>query len=410
VTDSGRRDDGTERAEPVRVVVVEGPERAAVREEPEPPLAEGRFRLRTRYSGVSAGTELAWFKGTSPFLDATWDPGLGLFQAGRPGGGYPVRKMGYMEVGRVTDSRTTAVPEGALVAMPVGHRTVHHGDPATEHVVPVPEDLDPVLGVYVAHLGPICANGLLHAAAEAVRGEVLTLGDGVRGRHVLVTGGGVIGLLTGLLAAHHGAAEVVVADPAPERRAAAEALGLAAVDDDAGAGRGAGAGVGGGAAGALGGVGGGAAEALGGAGDDLARTLKLRWRHGPSDSGADVVFQCRGRAESLALALRALRPQGTVVDLAFYQGGAGAVRLGEEFHHNGLGLRCAQIGRVPRGLAHLWDRRRLSLETLALLRARGGDVRRTLVSDVLPLAEAPTLYADIAARRRHVLTAVLDCA
>ena len=56
------------------------------------------------------------------------------------------------------------------------------------------------------------------------------------------------------------------------------------------------------------------------------------------------------------LALRSLRPQGTVVDLAFYQGGADAVRLGEEFHHNGLAIRCAQIGRVPRGQAHLWDR------------------------------------------------------
>lgn len=368
--------------EPVRVLVVEGPERAVLREEPEPPLADGRFRVRTLYSGVSAGTELAWFKGTSPFLDATWDAALGLFRPGEPGAGYPVLKLGYMEVGRVTDSRTAAVPEGGLVAMPIGHRTVHHADPVAEHVVPVPEDLDPVLGVYVAHMGPICANGLLHAAAEAVRGEVLTLGDGVRGRHVLVTGGGVIGLLTGLLAAHHGAAEVVVVDPTPERRAAAEALGLTAVDD--------------------------AADETGAL--ELARTLKQRWRHGPADSGADVVFQCRGRAESLALALRALRPQGTVVDLAFYQGGADAVRLGEEFHHSGLGIRCAQIGRVPRGLAHLWDRRRLSLETLALLRDRGGDVRRALVSDVLPLAEAPALYADLAARRRHVLTAVLDCA
>ena len=26
------------------------------------------------------------------------------------------------------------------------------------------------------------------------------------------------------------------------------------------------------------------------------------------------------------------------------------LRLGEEFHHNGLSIRCAQIGRVPRGL------------------------------------------------------------
>jgi threonine dehydrogenase-like Zn-dependent dehydrogenase len=133
----------------------------------------------------------------------------------------------------------------------------------------------------------------------------------------------------------------------------------------------------------------------------------VRWRHGPADHGADVVFQCRGRSEALATALRVARPQGTVVDMAFYTGGADGVRLGEEFHHNGLTLRCAQIGRVPRGLDPTWDRHRLSVETLRLLHLRGEDIRRVLVTDVEPLAEAPALLMDIAVRRRHVLTAVL---
>ena len=123
----------------------------------------------------------------------------------------------------------------------------------------------------------------------------------------------------------------------------------------------------------------------------MPRLLKQRWRHGPGDHGADVAFQCRGQDSALATALAAVRPQATVVDLAFYQGGTDEVRLGEEFHHNGLSLRCAQISRVPRGQAHLWDRARLSAETVALLRARGADAVRTthLVTDVLPLAEAP---------------------
>jgi threonine dehydrogenase-like Zn-dependent dehydrogenase len=45
----------------------------------------------------------------------------------------------------------------------------------------------------------------------------------------------VVGLLTGLYARHHGAAAVVVADPTPTRRAAAEALGLEALDTEGGA-------------------------------------------------------------------------------------------------------------------------------------------------------------------------------
>ncbi|WP_447008417.1 zinc-binding dehydrogenase [Saccharothrix isguenensis] len=143
-----------------------------------------------------------------------------------------------------------------------------------------------------------------------------------------------------MFAEHHGAAEVVVADPTPQRRAAAKALGLTAADPQAA---------------------------------DLAVELKSRWRHGPGDRGADVVFQCRGQSSGPAPALRLLRPQGAVIDLAFYPDGAPDVRLGEEFHHNGLTVRCARIGRVPRGTAHAWDRERLSAETVDLLLAEQVD-------------------------------------
>jgi threonine dehydrogenase-like Zn-dependent dehydrogenase len=120
-----------------------------------------------------------------------------------------------------------------------------------------------------------------------------------------------------------------------------------------------------------------------------------------------VVFQCRGRDHALAGALRALRPQGTVVDLAFYPGGSPELRLGEEFHHNGLAIRCAQIGRVPRGLAPRWDRDRLSAETIALLLARGDAIRAHLVTDVVAFGEGPALLRALAARERHCLQAVL---
>jgi threonine dehydrogenase-like Zn-dependent dehydrogenase len=352
----------------VRTLVVARPGVLRIEETPEPPLADGRFRAQTVFTGLSAGTELTWYRGTSPYLSAAWDAELGLFDRAGPAQQFPVGRLGYMEVARVTDSRTSAVPEGGLVAMAYGHATVVHGDPVTQHVVPLPPGLDPVLGIYVAHLGPICANGLLHAAADIGGSELAT---GVRGRLVAVTGGGAIGLLVGLLARAHGAAEVVVVDPTPARRLAATGLGLQAVDDTS----------------------------------DVARELKLRWRHGPADHGADVVFQCRGQTSALATALRCLRPQGTVVDLAFYTDGAGPVALGEEFHHNGLSVRGAQIGRVPRGLATSWDRRRLSQETVALLAEHGEEVRRHVLTDVVAFDRAPELFAALSERRRHVVSA-----
>jgi threonine dehydrogenase-like Zn-dependent dehydrogenase len=361
---------------PDRVVVVPAPGSVEIREVPDEPTRDGTFRVSTVYSGISAGTELSYVKGTNPYLTAAWDPELGLFTAGDGGSPYPVEKLGYMEVGRVVESRTPAAVEGTLVAMTYGHRTGYVADPLADRFVPLPDDLDPVLGVYVAHMGPICANGLLHAAAEVAGAGVRDLGDGVAGRRVAVVGAGVVALLTGLFARHHGAASVVVVDPTPARRAVATALGLEALDPSAG--------------------------------DDPAVVLKTRWRHGPGDRGADVVFQCRGQASALHTALRLLRPQGTVVDLAFYQAGADEVRLGEEFHHNGLSVRCAQIGRVPRGLAHAWDRERLSAATVDLLGAYGGTVAKHLVSAVVPFDDAPEVLGDLAARRRHELQVVLS--
>ncbi len=361
----------------MRALVVERPGVLAIHDLPDAPFGPGTACVDTSFSGVSLGTELTWYRGTNPAQHRRWDPELGLFLPATPIDPYPVTKLGYMSVGVVTASRSAAVPEGVAVAMTYGHRSGHTADPLRERVVALPDDLDPLLGVFVAHMGPICANGLLHAAADLMGNGVRDLGDGVAGREVVVVGAGVVGLITGLFARQHGAAEVLVVDSSLERLAVAAALGLGTVQD------------------------GGPERA------DAGLLVKQRWAHGPGDRGASVVFQCRGQAAALATALRCARPQGVVVDLAFYPAGAEEVRLGEEFHHNGLALRCAQIGRVPRGLTAAWDRERLSRATIDLLRDEGAAIRQHIVTDVVTFDDAPKLFDDVSDRRRHVVGAVL---
>lgn len=337
------------------------------------PLADGRFRVDTLYSGFSAGTELTFVKGSNPYLASRWDECYGVFVPGEAGACYPVPFLGYMEVGRVVQSRTPAVEEGRLVAMAYGHKTGHDADPASDFYVVLPDDLDPVAGIWAAQMGPICANGVLHAAAEAVGTDIRSLGDGVRGRSVLVYGGGVVGLFTALFAACHGAAEVAVADANGFRRERLQRLGLISLPEA-----------------------------------DVWRWCKDRWNHGPNDRGADVVFQCKASAAGLHDSLRALRPQGAVIDLAFYQGGASDLRLGEEFHHNGLAVRCAQIGRVPRGTAHAWSRARLARETVELLRTQGPALVDAVVTHVVPLHEAPTFIDGLVRDRPDFLQIAFD--
>lgn len=335
---------------------------------------EGEARVRTLYSGVSAGTELTYVKGTDPAFTSRMDREIGLFVPGEASRSYPIQAMGYMEVAEVVESRRPDLAVGTVVGAAYGHRSCHVL-PAGAVAVPLPDGLDPVLGIYLAQMGPICINGLLHAAAELAPSGDPALGDGVRGRRVLVTGAGVVGLLTALLARLHGAEEVVVADPDPGRLHTAAALGLSILDERE---------------------------------TSTSAWCKEHWVHGPGDRGADVVLQCRAQPRVLHEALRSLRPQGTVIDLAFYTGGADDLRLGEEFHHNGLTLRCAQIGRVPRGLADHWSHARLEQETVRLLEAEGAAIREHLVTDVVGLADAAGLLLALARRERRVGQAVID--
>ena len=337
----------------------------------EGPAGDGQVRLDLMFTGLSAGTELTFLKGTNPYLHSRWDDGRGVLVPGEASARFPVPFMGYMEVGRVIDARTGGFAAGDVLATTFGHKTGHTAHPDHDLLLRLPDRIDPILGVLVAQMGPIAANGVLHADAEAFGGAVPHLGAGLAGRPVLVWGGGTVGLMCALFARRGGASEVVVVDPAPFRQDVARRMGFEAMDEDM-----------------------------------AWQHAKARWHDGVGGRGAEIVLQTRARSESLHLALRALRPQGTVIDLAFYQGGAEGLRLGEEFHHNGLRLVCAQINRMPRALAHAWDRRRLARETLALLAAEGAAIRAHMITHVVPFDDAPAFLRHLVADRPDFLQVV----
>ncbi|MFO1143722.1 MAG: zinc-binding dehydrogenase [Amaricoccus sp.] len=335
----------------------------------EGPAGPGEVRLDLLFTGLSAGTELTFLKGTNPYLHARWDEGRGVFEPGEPSARYPVPFLGYMEVAEVIASDAPGFAPGDRVATTFGHKSGHTANPAHDLLVPLPRDLDPLLGVFVAQMGPIAANGILHADAEAGIPAGAPLGAGIAGRPVVVWGGGTVGLFAALFARRAGA-EILLAEPSAWRREIARRLGFEALPED-----------------------------------EARVEAKRRW-HGPEGRGADVVLQTRARGDSLQRALDSLRPQGAVIDLAFYQGGLDALRLGEAFHHNGLAIRCAQISRVPRGFAPLWDRRRLAAETVALLRAEGPAIREHLVTHVVPFDDGAAFLRRLPVERPEFLQVV----
>lgn len=339
----------------------------------ESPAGDGQLRLDLMFSGISAGTELTFLKGTNPYLHSRWDAGQGVFVEGEPSARFPVNFLGYMEVARVIDARAPGFANGDVLATTFGHKTGHTAHPDHDLLLHLPGDMDPMLGIFVAQMGPIAANGILHADALEFGPHVPHLGAGLAGRPVLVWGGGTVGLFCALFARRAGASEVVVVDPSGWRRGLASRMGFDALDEDA-----------------------------------AWRHAKARW-HSPSGGrGAEVVFQTRARPESLHLALRALRPQGVVIDLAFYQDGMDATRLGDEFHHNGLSIHCAQINRMPRALAQSWNQRRLAQETLALMAADGPAIRQHMITHVIPFDDAPGFLRHLLQDRPDFCQIVLE--
>jgi L-iditol 2-dehydrogenase len=97
-----------------------------------------------------------------------------------------------------------------------------------------------------------------------------------RGATVLVIGGGIMGLLTMLLARHRGADQLILSDPIAERRAMAERLGASAVIDP------------------------------------TKESLRERVLGLTGERGADVVCEAVGKPELVAESLTLVRPGGVV--------------------------------------------------------------------------------------------------
>ncbi|WP_299166502.1 zinc-binding alcohol dehydrogenase [uncultured Arthrobacter sp.] len=297
-------------------------------------LTPGTVRIRTWYSGISAGTELTAYRGSNPYLSKSWDVAQRLFTEGAPAFSYPVVGWGYSEVGEVVEAADDVVglAVGEVVYGIWGHRS--------DAVVPatavmgrqVPDGTEPLHGIF-ARVGAIALN--------AVLGANLHLGE-----DVAVFGQGVIGLLATRLANLSGA-NVVAIDHFGVRLETAKAMGAHDV--------------------VASNVAGGAAESI--------RSLT-------NGRGVDVAIELSGNYRALHEAVRSVGADGRVIAAGFYQGGGAHLSLGEEFHHNRVQIVASQIGGTPVGLGTRWTPARLVSVFMDQLSAGRIEVA-PLISDIV---------------------------
>ncbi|MEW9547486.1 zinc-binding alcohol dehydrogenase [Nonomuraea sp. NPDC050783] len=337
----------------MRVITFEEPGHVRVGLETPAQIVPGSVRVRTIYSGVSAGTELTAYRGTNPYLTRKWDTERRLFVDGRTHA-YPLSGWGYQEVGEVVEAAPDVAdpPLGSLVWGIWGHRAeaVLPADRLVGHVLP--PGADPLGGV-MARVGAIALNAV-HAAD-------VHLGD-----QVAIFGQGVIGLLATRLAVLSGA-RVVAADAIPDRLELARRFG--------------------------------AAETFDVAAGSVAEFMRKRVE------GADTVIELSGTHLGLHEAIRTVRKGGRVVAAGFYQGDGVGLRLGEEFHHNQVQLVSSQIGGVASWLAHRWDVERLQRTFMELVHRGEIDVSR-LITHVVPVERAAEAFDLLDKHQSEVLQLV----
>ena len=326
----------------------------------DPPLGPHELRVRTLYSGISAGTEMTAYRGSNPYLSKQWDAKNRLFLPSEtPSQPYPLSGWGYEEVGEVIEVSpdVTSLKVGDIVYGTWGHRTHHilQEEYANQRIKP--ENLDPILAIY-SHLGPIALNGILDANIHV-------------GETVAIFGLGVVGQVIAQLAKLSGA-RVCGVDLIEKRLELARDVG--AID-------------------------------YGFNPKDGSPAEKIKEL--TNGRGADVTIEVSGSARALNEAVRATAYSARVVVLGFFQGEAQGLLLGEEFHHNRISLVCSQISNVDPSLSYRWDRIRL-IHTIMELQAQGSLNLRPVITHVIPFKQAAQGFQILDETPDQALQVVLD--
>ncbi len=342
-----------------QVVVFTQPRKLSIEHEPDAPLQARQARVRTLYSGISAGTELSAYRGSNVYLHKRWDADNRLFVPDNaPSQPYPLAGWGYEEVGEVVEvgAEVTAIHKGDVVYGTWGHRSHAVLEEAYLAQRRKPEALDPLLAIF-SHIGPIALNGILDAQLHL-------------GETVAIFGLGVPGQIAAQMATRSGA-RVIGVDRIPERLALAQALGAidTALNPDEGS---------------------------------PAERIKAL----TGGRGADAAMEVSGFIPALQEAMRSVAYAGRVVAMGFYQTDGQGLWLGEEFHHNRVQIISSQISNVDPALTHRWDRLRL-IETTMALQAQGTLNLRPLITHVVAFEDAAEAFRLLDERPQDALQVVL---
>jgi threonine dehydrogenase-like Zn-dependent dehydrogenase len=339
-------------------LTVEEPGRIGRTALPQVALGKHEVRLKTLFSGISAGTEMTAFMGSNPYLTKRWNAETRLFETSSASWSYPMPAIGYEEVGEVIEvgASVAKISKGQIIWGAWGHKSQHveTDDWCTDRILPA--GADPEIGIF-SQIGGIALNAVVDANIHL-------------GETVAIFGQGALGLMVTQMAKANGAT-VIAVDRMPQRLAEAAKNG--------------------------------ADHTVNGGETDAALAIKAL----TGGRGADVTIEISGSSRALNDAIRSTAYNSRVIACGFYQGEGAGLFLGEEFHHNRIQVICSQIGGLNPSLDHRWNRLRLD-QTAIALNASGKVNFRNLISHRFKADQAQTAFDILKNAPQDALQIVLD--
>jgi 2-desacetyl-2-hydroxyethyl bacteriochlorophyllide A dehydrogenase len=320
-------------------------EKVAVAATTLPPLAPDQVLIRTRYSGLSAGTESLIFRGQFPAGLKQDDTIASLSRTFE----YPF-PYGYSLVGEVMDVGAQVDPSLRGKEVFAFHPHQDHAVVAAGDAIPIPAEIDPRAALFLPNM-------------ESAVNFVLDANPRI-GERAIVFGLGVLGLLTAALLAEFPLVLLVGADPIAGRRERALELGCARTVDP---------------------------------GDTREWSALKRDVCGGEPSGTDVAIELSGNMRALEQAIEVSGFGARIVVGSWYGVDAKLGGFDTHFHRSRIEMISSQVSTIDPKLSGRWTKaRRIGLAWNAIARLRP----ERLITHHFPIADCQRAF-DVASRREE---------
>lgn len=330
---------------PLELVAV-APHTPELREYEECEPGPGEVLVRTTLSAEKHGTDLLFYRDENPLAGLGFDGENWLFL-------HPDEKPaqtfhGPYNLGNMGAGIVEAVGEG-VEGLAVGDRVYGYLPIRESHTVAAERVKRAPEGVSDDLL--VCADPAMVALMGVREGQVRI------GEKVAIFGLGAIGLMATCLAKIGGAAQVIAVEPMPLRAKLGPAYGADLVIDPS-----------------------------------KTKDPGLAIREATGMRGVDIALETSGNIKALQHAIRGTRFGGGIVTVAWYHGGAGDLRLAEEWHMNRQTMIAgARVESTPYRDFPRWDPDRLERTVLQFF-GEGRIAVEGMLNPRVPIAEAADAY------------------